>query len=152
MVMARRIGIGYQDFGKLLASGCFYVDKTAFIREWWENMDVVTLITRPRRFGKTLNMSMLERFFSLEYAGQGGIFEGLSIWRDERYRAIQGTYPVLFLSLANVKESSYADARRKLCQMLVDLYSRYHFLLSSASPPHRPYPPIPAGKNPYPGE
>ncbi len=131
MVMARRIGIGYQDFGKLLASGCFYVDKTAFIREWWENMDVVTLITRPRRFGKTLNMSMLERFFSLEYAGQGGIFEGLSIWRDERYRAIQGTYPVLFLSLANVKESSYADARRKLCQMLVDLYSRYHFLLSS---------------------
>ena len=61
--MARTVGIGIQDFGKIIRNNCFYVDKTAFIREWWENQDDVTLITRPRRFGKTLAMSMLEHFF-----------------------------------------------------------------------------------------
>ena len=86
--MARIIGIGHQDFTELIASGCFYVDKTAFIREWWENQDVVTLIARPRRFGKTLNMSMLERFFSVEYKGQGKIFEGLSIWNNKTYQEL----------------------------------------------------------------
>ncbi len=63
--MARTIGIGHQDFGQLIRSGCFYIDKTLFIKEWWENNDIVTLITRPRRFGKTLNMSMVEHFFSV---------------------------------------------------------------------------------------
>ena len=97
--MARVIGIGHQDFAELIASGCFYVDKTDFIREWWENQDVVTLIARPRRFGKTLNLSMLERFFSVEYKGQGQIFEGLSIWTREIYRDLQGTYPVIALRI-----------------------------------------------------
>ena len=97
--MARTVGIGIQSFEKLAAEDSFYIDKTDFIRQWWENRDDVTLITRPRRFGKTLNMNMLERFFSVEYAGQGEIFEGLSIWKDEKYRALQGTWPVIFLSL-----------------------------------------------------
>ena len=61
--MARTVGIGIQDFGKIIENNCFYVDKTAFLKEWWENMDDVTLITRPRRFGKTLLMSMVEQFF-----------------------------------------------------------------------------------------
>lgn len=61
--MARTIGIGIQDFGEIIKNNCFYVDKTAFIKEWWENMDSVTLITRPRRFRKTLTMSMTEQFF-----------------------------------------------------------------------------------------
>jgi hypothetical protein len=95
--MARTIGIGHQDFAQLMVSGCFYVDKTGFIREWWENQDVVTLIARPRRFGKTLNMSMLERFFSVEYKGQGKIFEGLSIWNNKMYQEFQRTYPVIIL-------------------------------------------------------
>lgn len=129
--MARVVGIGHQNFAELIASGCFYVDKTGFIREWWENQDIVTLITRPRRFGKTLNMSMLERFFSVKYRGQGQVFEGLAIWKEEKYRGLQGTYPVVFLSLANVKETSYGNARRKLCQLLSDLYSDYCFLLES---------------------
>lgn len=73
--MARMIGIGHQDFTELIASGCFYVDKTAFIREWWENQDVVTLIARPRRFGKTLNMSMLERFFLQNIKDKGRYFK-----------------------------------------------------------------------------
>lgn len=86
--MAKIIGIGHQDFAQLMASGCFYMDKTGFIREWWENQDAVTLIARPRRFGKTLNMSMLERFFSVEYKGQGKIFEGLSIWNNKTYQEL----------------------------------------------------------------
>lgn len=112
--MARKLGIGHDDFAVVRESNNFYVDKTNFIREWWESNDKVTLITRPRRFGKTLNMSMLENFFSLQYAGRGDLFEGLSIWRSEQYRELQGTYPVIFLSFANVKKASYKEARKKI--------------------------------------
>ncbi len=118
--VARVIGIGHQDFEQLVISDGFYVDKTMFIREWWESRDVVTLITRPRRFGKTLNMSMLEKFFSVRYAGRGSLFSGLSIWKDEKYRRLQGTYPVIVLSFANVKETSYENARKKICQILTN--------------------------------
>ena len=129
--MARVIGIGIQDFEKLIRKNIFYIDKTGFIKEWWENEDDVTLITRPRRFGKTLTMNIVERFFSIKYAGQGELFQGLSIWKEEKYRDLQGTFPVLFLSLANVKETSYANARRKIGQLLADLYSEHYFLLES---------------------
>ena len=78
--MARTVGIGIQNFAKIIENDCFYVDKTPFIKEWWESQDDVTLITRPRRFGKTLNMSMVEQFFSLEYAGRAELFEGLDIY------------------------------------------------------------------------
>lgn len=61
--MARTVGIGIQDFGDLIRKNCFYIDKSFFIKEWWESEDSVTLITRPRRFGKTLNVSMVEQFF-----------------------------------------------------------------------------------------
>ena len=95
--MARTIGIGKQDFEDVITRNNFYIDKTMFIKEWWENDDKVTLITRPRRFGKTLNMSMTEQFFSVEYAGCGKLFEGLSIWQEEKYRNLQATYPVISL-------------------------------------------------------
>ena len=129
--MARTVGIGIQDFDKIRERNYFYVDKTDFIREWWESGDDVTLITRPRRFGKTLNMSMLEQFFSVEYAGKGSSFEGLSIWQDEGYRALQGTYPVISLTFANVKETTYEMARKKICQLLMKLYAKNSFLLDS---------------------
>lgn len=93
-----------------------------FIREWWESNDSVTLITRPRRFGKTLNMSMVEQFFSVDYANRGDLFEGLAIWNEESYRKIQGTYPVISLSFANVKERDYQTTRKKICQLLTNLY------------------------------
>ena len=108
------MAIGIQDFEFLIKKGYFYVDKTDFIREWWENGDEVTQIARPRRFGKTLNMSMLEKFFSLKYADRGDLFEGLSIWEHEKYRNLQGTYPVLFLSFANVKETNYEATKYKI--------------------------------------
>ncbi len=110
--MANTVGIGHQNFEKLRKKNNFYVDKTEFIREWWESDDEVTLITRPRRFGKTLNMSMLEQFFSCEYAGRGELFEGLSVWKDEKYRRLQGTYPVVFLNFADVKYSSFQEAKK----------------------------------------
>ena len=128
----RTVGIGIQDFAKVVTNRCFYVDKTDFIREWWESRDDVTLITRPRRFGKTLTMSMLEQFFSVAYAGQGSVFEGLSIWKEEMYRALQGTYPVISLSFARVKEMNYPDARAKMCEILRNLYIKHYFLRESA--------------------
>ncbi|MCI8646370.1 MAG: AAA family ATPase [Firmicutes bacterium] len=127
--MARVVSIGRQDFEKLRMRNNFYVDKTHFIKEWWEADDEVTLITRPRRFGKTLNMSMLEKFFSIHYTGRSELFEGLSIWQEEQYRNLQGTYPVISLSFANVKEANYASARAKICQIIASEYSRCSFLL-----------------------
>ncbi len=127
--MAKTIAIGRQDFERMRTRNVFYIDKTDFIREWWEAEDEVTLITRPRRFGKTLNMSMTEQFFSVDYAGRGDLFEGLSIWKDEKYRKLQGTYPVLFISFADVKETDFDQARKRICMILEELYNKYDFLL-----------------------
>lgn len=135
--MARTVSIGNQDFAAIMEHQYFYIDKTDFLKEWWENGDVVTLITRPRRFGKTLNMSMTEYFFSVKHAGRTDLFESLSIWKEEKYRQIQGTFPVISLSFANIKESSYSAARKKLCQMLTDLYTDHSFLLDSGIMPKR---------------
>lgn len=129
--MARIVGIGKQDFETIITGNYFYVDKTYFIKEWWNNGDDVTLFTRPRRFGKTLTISMVEKFFSTKYADRGDLFEGLSIWEDEEYRKLQGTYPVISLSFANVKDKNYETTRRKICQLLVNLYVQNSFLLES---------------------
>lgn len=129
--MVRPVGIGHQDFEKVRMSNNFYIDKTYFITQWWEANDEVTLITRPRRFGKTLNMSMLEKFFSVKYAGRGDLFEGLKVWEDEKYRQMQGTWPVISLSFAKVKETTYLNARRRICQIITDLYNHFAFLLDS---------------------
>lgn len=127
------VGIGHQDFKTVREKGCFYIDKTLFIKEWWEEKDAVTLITRPRRFGKTLNMSMVEKFFSVQYAGREDLFQGLKIWEDETFRKLQGTYPVLFISFANIKEQNYEMARKKICQLLSSLYSQHQFLLDEGA-------------------
>ncbi|MDE6529419.1 MAG: ATP-binding protein [Lachnospiraceae bacterium] len=127
--MARMVGIGVQDFEEMIKKDHFYVDKTSFIKEWWERKDVVTLITRPRRFGKTLTMSMVDRFFSLRYEGKGDIFEGLDIWKDEQYRALQGSYPVISMTFANIKEVNYPNTRYRINQLIKEVYKQYDFLL-----------------------
>jgi hypothetical protein len=129
--MPRTIAIGTQDFGELIRNNCFYVDKTNFIKEWWESYDMVTLINRPRRFGKTLNMSMLEHFFSIKYADEKQLFSDLNIWSDEKYRDIQGKYPVIFLSFAKVKERNFDNARKKIYDVIIELYDKNIFLLKS---------------------
>ena len=129
--MPRTIGIGQQDFADIRRDGLFYIDKTKFIKEWWESKDSVTLITRPRRFGKTLTMSMLDEFFSVKYAGEAELFYGLQICQEETYRSMQGTWPVINLSFANVKEPTYEMAKRRICQILTDIYNKNQFLLTS---------------------
>ena len=129
--MARTVSIGNQDFEKMIQRNCFYVDKTGFIKEWWAREDEVTLITRPRRFGKTLNMSMLNCFFSNKYADRGELFEGLEIWEDEEYHEIQGTYPVIFLSFANIKQNTYKGTVIKIKGELVKIYNEFDYILKS---------------------
>ncbi len=126
--MAKTVSMGTQDFAFLRENGCFYVDKTDFIREWWEYEDAVTLITRPRRFGKTLNMSMLDYFFSNKYEGRSDLFEGLSVWEDETYRRLQGTFPVIFMTFAGVKANNYADAVTGIRKQVIRLFADCSFL------------------------
>ena len=129
--MARTIGIGQQDFADIRRDDLFYIDKTLFIKEWWESRDSVTLITRPRRFGKTLTMSMVEHFFSTKYADEADIFTGLRICSEKKYRDVQGTWPLISISFANVKEPNYEMAKRRICQILTDIYNKNQFLLDS---------------------
>lgn len=130
-IMKQTISIGNQDFASIRNNDYFYIDKSDFIKEWWESGDSVTLITRPRRFGKTLNMSMTDYFFSNQYQDADRLFEGLSIWENEKYRALRGSRPVIFLSFAAVKGGTYQVARESILRLLVKLYGRYHFLLDS---------------------
>ena len=126
--MARTVAIGHQDYETVRKNDYFYIDKTEFIREWWNAGDIVTLITRPRRFGKTLNMSMTEQFFSVKYAGRSDLFEGMDVWKDEKMRILQGTYPVVFLTFAGIKETSYASAREGICRVIEEVYNKCDFL------------------------
>ena len=129
--MAKVISIGNQSFESIREKDNFYIDKTNFIREWWDNDDTVTLITRPRRFGKTLNMSMLECFFSNKYKDRGDLFEGLEIWNDEKYRKLQGTYPVIFLSFAGIKGNTFELSKKQIYDKIIELYESNRFLLKS---------------------
>lgn len=126
--MSQVISIGKQDFASLRENDYFYIDKTDFIRQWWESADDITLITRPRRFGKTLNMSMLNCFFSNQYKDRGKLFENLSIWKYDKYHALQGSYPVIFISFADVKQSNYKDAIQKIKNIIVDTYRQHRYL------------------------
>ena len=125
--LSNTVGIGIQDFMKLRENQNFYIDKTLFIKEWWESGDDVTLLTRPRRFGKTMNMSMLEKFFSVDYAGRGDLFEGLSIWEDEKYQKLQGTYPVISLSFERVKEATAENAKEQIRNIIKRVYKENIF-------------------------
>ena len=125
------VNIGEQNFASIRERNTFYIDKTNFIKEWWDEGSTVTLITRPRRFGKTLNMSMLECFFSNKYKVRSDLFEGLSIWEEEKYREIQGTYPVIFMSFAKVKNSDYEGMEYSITKIVADLYEANRYLLES---------------------
>ena len=129
--MAKVVGIGKQAFDSVIENDCFYIDKTSFIKEWWENKDDVTLITRPRRFGKTLNMDMIKCFFSNEYKDRGDLFEGLEIWKDEKYCELQGTYPVIFLSFAEIKKNNFKDTKNDIISIINEAYKQHSYLIRS---------------------
>ncbi|MBQ5560187.1 MAG: AAA family ATPase [Lachnospiraceae bacterium] len=123
--MQMKLATGVQSFERIRNEKLFFVDKTSFIKEWWERKDDITLITRPRRFGKTLNMSMLDCFFSLQYVNRDDLFEGLSIWEEEEYRQLQGTYPVINLSFATVKCTDYESVCKLICQTITNAVRPY---------------------------
>lgn len=127
--MAKTVSIGAQYFYSIREKDCFYVDKTGFIKKWWDSEDEVTLITRPRRFGKTLNINMLECFFSTRYADRGDLFEGLEIWEHEEYRRIQGTYPVIPLTFAGVKHRDFRMAKAVINGLIFELYIQHKWMI-----------------------
>ncbi len=127
--MARTVGIGYQNYQEIIEDNAFYIDKTLFIKEWWENLDRVTLIMRPRRFGKTLTISMVEQFFSTDYEGCSTLFENMNIWKEEKFRSLQGKFPVISLSFADIKETTFPSAKKTICRNIKKIYNRYGFLL-----------------------
>ena len=132
--MGRTISIGAQSFEFIRKNDYFFIDKTGFIKEWWENGDAVTLITRPRRFGKTLNLDMMNCFFSRAYEGRGELFEGLSIWEDKspggdyKFRGLQGSYPVIFLSFAGIKGQTFEETKQGIKYALERLYREHKYV------------------------
>ena len=129
--MGRIVAIGIQNFSDIVLNNCFYVDKTRFIKDWWDSMDSVTLITRPRRFGKTLTMNMVESFFSVDYAKRSDLFEHYNVWQYEKYRNIQGTYPVISISFARIKETGYEETKAKIYEIIRNLYVKFAYICNS---------------------
>ena len=111
-----------ESFEKIITENCFYIDKTAFIKEWWEEKDDVTVITRPRRFGKTVMLNTVECFFSNQYANRSDLFKGLDIWKDKEFHQLQGTYPVISISFSGVKSDITVKVRSFL-------WKRSYFLI-----------------------
>lgn len=125
----KSVAVGVQDFEALRRDQMFYVDKTDFIRQWWESGETTTLITRPRRFGKTLNLSMLNCFFSVFYENRADLFEGLKVWEEKNYHKLQGRFPVIFLSFAGVKGTTFEAVLRQINYGIVEVYRRFERIL-----------------------
>ncbi len=130
--MARVIGIGEQDFETIRKNNYFYVDKTNFIRDWWKNTGAtVTLIVRPRRFGKTLMMNTVNRFLSNEFSDQEKLFSGLSVWQDEDMRAEAGQHPVINITWSGIKGGGFQEVRDDIVENICSLYDKYRWLAES---------------------
>lgn len=129
--MTREIAIGQQDYAAIIEKNSFYVDKTFFIKDWWNDPTFCTVILRPRRFGKTLTMSMMEYFFSTKHAGRADLFEGLSIWEHEEFRALQGIYPVINITLADIKEKTHEGAINEIKLIIQSIFNSFTYLADS---------------------
>ena len=130
--MKKTVAIGVQDFAVMRENHYYYIDKSDFIREWWNSGDMVTLLTRPRRFGKTMNMSMLECFFSNQYEGRPDLFEGLEIWKDKEFRELQGTRPVIALSFGGVKHTDYLTLKKLINRQIASVFKKYEWVLENS--------------------
>ena len=123
--------IGVEDFKRLVDNGYYFVDKTLMIKELLENKESVNLFTRPRRFGKTLNMSMLQRFFEATEKSNAYLFDGLKIAAYPEYMAYQGQYPVISISLKSMKQASYTDAFYMYKNLIAKEYEKHKIILES---------------------
>lgn len=123
--------IGVEDFKRLVDNEYYFVDKTLMIKELLENKETVNLFTRPRRFGKTLNMSMLQRFFEATAKSNAYLFDGLKIAAYPEYMAYQGQYPVISVSLKSMKQASYTDAFYMYKNLIAKEYEKHKIILES---------------------
>ena len=127
--MKKGIGIGVEDFSEVIKENCYYIDKTKWIEEILEDKSKIKLFTRPRRFGKTLNMSMLKYFFNVENKEENKkLFSGLDIEKSE-YMSEQGQYPVIFISLKSIKAKTWEEAIQEIRLLVLELFSEYKYLL-----------------------
>ena len=127
--MKKGIGIGIEDFSEVIKENCYYIDKTKWIGEILEDKSKIKLFTRPRRFGKTLNMSMLKYFFNVENKEENKkLFSGLDIEKSE-YMSEQGQYPVIFISLKSIKAKTWEEAIQEIRLLVLELFSEYKYLL-----------------------
>ncbi len=137
--MKKQLHTGVSDYKKLIEGGYYYVDKTLLIKELLTVGGEVTLICRPRRFGKTLNLSMLHHFFEkpLQHDGQqtdtgtSHLFTDTAIWQEPQYRVLQGQSPVIFLTLKEIKEGSWEAAREKLAFVIAEEYKRHRYFIET---------------------
>ena len=127
--MKKGIGIGVEDFSEVIKENCYYIDKTKWIGEILEDKSKIKLFTRPRRFGKTLNMSMLKYFFDIENKEENKkLFSELDIEKSE-YMSEQGQYPVIFISLKSIKAKTWEEAIQEIRLLVLELFSEYKYLL-----------------------
>ena len=131
--MKKRLPIGISDFKEVVEKNYAYIDKTLFIQEMCEQGTKVTLIPRPRRFGKTLNLSMLRYFFENTPEDHSHLFVNFDIWKQESYRERQGKFPVIFLTLKEMKDADWHTAYGKLKLLISEEFARHSYLLDDAS-------------------
>ena len=131
--MLKTVGLGIQDYEKVIEQNNFYIDKTKFISEWWRSNDDITLITRPRRFGKTLMLSTVEKFFSVRQGNNEELFRGLNISKDTEMMEECGKWPVLFVSFAAIKAENFKDALIQFVQTFMDLKINLSFIKDNLS-------------------
>ena len=137
--MLKTVGLGLQDYEKVIEENNFYIDKTRFISEWWKSNDEVTLITRPRRFGKTLMLSTVEKFFSIRQGNNVDLFKGLNVSDDTEMMEECGKWPVLFVSFAAIKSDNFKSALVQFNQLFTDIASALSFLKDSLDEKEREF-------------
>ena len=127
--LGKQVGIGLQEFTEIIDKGIFYVDKTQFISEWWADPTKVTLITRPRRFGKTLMLSTIEAFFDPVFAGHAERFEKLKVWKDPVCRELYGKIPVILISFGSVKVKTIEEMHAFLARVIYEVFAHHSYML-----------------------
>ena len=125
------IGIGESDFKMLRVNNNYYIDKTMYIKHIMDNKSKVILVTRPRRFGKTLNMSMLKYYFDCTAKDSKDLFEGLKIMEQEEYTSKLGYYPVIYITLKDVQDTNYHDMLLAMKTAMLNMYKAHRYLLES---------------------
>ena len=129
------IGIGTSDFKKLRIKQDYYIDKSMYIKDIIDNRSEVVLVTRPRRFGKTLNMSMLKYFFDCDVKDAKELFKGLKIMeQDEKYTSKLGAYPCIYLTMKDLNVSTYEYMIMQLRTAMMEIYFEKRYLLEKEMP------------------